>query len=383
MKKFLYLICLSVFTLAWNGCGGGGDDNGDPNPGEEETPDVPETVVPSVGWVLKSGIIGMDDAALKTALNHLRVYLYDKEEKLLSSQAATTVDGLKKTELEAGTYTAIFIGNVSDDANISGGDKGTSLADMSVVLNKPAGAANYAPLGDVMYGKVTFTVGESNMEAEITVKRTQSVTRLELTDYSGIVQEAGVLIPGVGTRMGFKDAEWVEPGTVFVNMGDKAKSRSITRAGESERTYSVAVNIAVVVPEGSVESPKVQCNIIAKDESGKVVMAQAMDIPAEVKPNTEMSVNLTVKEEVEGDGELTMEIDKAEIKDESGKTEDVPVEDIPVVDNSVNIDVRPGDWESGNTEEIEIGNDKGYIRPGGSEDDWEAGGSEDVVIGKH
>ena len=201
------------------------------------------------------------------------------------------------------------------------------------------------------------------MTAEIGVKRTQAVTRVGMTDYSGSVSEAGVVVPGVGTRMSLGGGEWSEPGTVFVAMGEGGRSR----AEEPERSYSVSIHVAVVGDAGDVGETKVQCNIVARDEAGKVVMAQVVDVPAEVKPSGELSLELTVREEVVGNGELSMEVERVEVTDEMGVTEEVAKEEIVVEESSVEVDVQPGDWETGATEDAEIGSNEGYVRPGGNE----------------
>ena len=134
--KRIVMCALAVFALAWNGCGGG-DDGGEPEPGPgEETPDVPETpgeeeVAPTVTWALASDIAGLDDAGVKAALSHVRVYLFDGEEKLLSVEKCESADKLTAQELEAGTYTAVLVGNVPNDENISTETVGTALSNPS------------------------------------------------------------------------------------------------------------------------------------------------------------------------------------------------------------------------------------------------------------
>ena len=128
MKKFAYIIGLALFALAWNGCGG--DDDGGEEPG-----------TPAVTWTLKSDIAGLDDEGMKAALSHVRVYLYDGEEKLLSVEKCASAGELKGTELEAGTYTAVLVGNVPDDGNITPETVGSALGAMEVVLRNEEGAA--------------------------------------------------------------------------------------------------------------------------------------------------------------------------------------------------------------------------------------------------
>lgn len=374
MKKVFYMIWMMSFALAWSGCGGGGDDEGIEPPGDE--PGEPAMVLPKVGWVLKSEVVGLDDAGLEAALTHARVYVYDEAGKLVAVEKGTSAGALKAVELEAGTYTAVFVGNVPGDEHITTEVIGSEMEEMSVVLTKAEGATYYTPLGDVMHGKAAFTVGESDMTAEIGVKRTQAVTRVGMTDYSGSVSEVGVVVPGVGTRMSLGGGEWSEPGTVFVAMGEGGRSR----AEEPERSYSVSIHVAVVGDAGDVGETKVQCNIVARDEAGKVVMAQVVDVPAEVKPSGELSLELTVREEVVGSGELSMEVERVEVTDEMGVTEEVAKEEIVVEESSVEVDVQPGDWETGATEDAEIGSNEGYVRPGGTEADWEAGGEETVEL---
>ena len=383
MKKIVYIIGLMVSALAWNGCGGGGDDGEGTEPGTNtgEEPDEPATEVtaPKVTWTLKSDVAGLDDAGVKAALSHVRMYLYDGEGKLVEVEKCSSADELKERELEAGTYTAVLVGNVPEDENISTETVGTALGEMAVVLTKAAGAAHYAPLGDVMYGKATFTVGEEDMEVSVNVKRTQAATRMTMTDYSGKVGSAGVLVPNVGTRMGFDDAAWEEPGTVFVAM-DGGEGRSLSRAEETGRSYTVSVNVAVLPQEGEETPSKVVYNIVAQDEAGSVVMTQTVEVPTEARPNAEVTLDFTVRESSGEEGEFAFEVEDVVVKDEAGETEEVGKDEVAVEASDIDLNLQPGDWEQGGSEDVEFGSDEGYIRPGGTETDWETGGEETVVV---
>lgn len=50
-------------------------------------------------------------------------------------------------------------------------------------------------------------------------------------------------------------------------------------------------------------------------------------------------------------------------------------------ENDVKIEVSPGEWQTGNSEDVEIGEPEGTVRPGGTENDWVEGNQEDIVIG--
>ena len=70
-------------------------------------------------------------------------------------------------------------------------------------------------------------------------------------------------------------------------------ARSFSRADDENKNYSATMNIAVVSESGSGstgESNNIQCNIIAKDASQEVVLAQVINVVAETKPDTEVSM---------------------------------------------------------------------------------------------
>lgn len=157
-------------------------------------------------------------------------------------------------------------------------------------------------------------------------------------------------------------------------------ARSISRA-DGDNNYSATMNIAIVNEGGSGEDKKVQCNIIAKDESQEVILTQAVNLAVETKPDTEVSMNMEVNESVSGDGQLESTVKKVETTDESGKTETLPDDKIEVKENDVNIEVFPGDWQTGNSEDVEIGDPEGAVRPGGIESDWDEGNKEEIVVG--
>ena len=228
---------------------------------------------------------------------------------------------------------------------------------MKIQLTRKDGAANFTPLGDVLFAQNTLTVGGEDTKVELTVKRTLSTTKVQVTDYSGKITEAGVLVPNVGTTLAFGDTEWKEPGTVFVTIA--------------------------VVNEGSGagKDNNIQCNIIARDESQEVVLAQVVNVVAETKPDTEVSMSVEVKESASGDGQLESTVNKVETKDETGKTVELPKDKVEVKETDVTIEVFPGDWQTGNTEDVEIGEREDFVRPGGMESNWDDGNKEEIVIG--
>ena len=153
MKKIFYLFLILSLAFGLQSCGGSGGSADDPEPGPE-----PGATKAKVSFALKSDINGVQDNDLKTALTHLRLYLYDKDQKLVSVNKYTSADALKAIELEKGNYTVVLVGNVPEDGNISSETIGTPLSGMSVQLTKAEGATHYTPLGDVMFAKSTLTV---------------------------------------------------------------------------------------------------------------------------------------------------------------------------------------------------------------------------------
>lgn len=379
MRKFIYIFMVLSLALGFCGCGGSG--GGEDGPDEPDGPDTPGTENVKVGFTLKSGVNNLDDTGLKGIISHVRLYVFDQAGKLMKSYKYTSVADIKDVELEKGSYTIVFVGNVPDDANISGDAVGTALADIKIQLTRKNNAANFTPLGDVLFSKNTLTVGDEDTKAELTVKRTLSTTKVQMTDNSGRVAEAGVLVPNVGTTLAFGDTEWKNPGTVFVTMTKGSPARSVSRA-DGENNYSATMNIAVVSDGGgSGEDKKVQCNIIAKNESQEVILTQVVNLAVETKPDTEVSMAVEVNESVSGDGQLESTVKNVETTDESGKTETLPDDKIEVKETDIDIEVFPGDWQTGNSEDVEIGDPEGAVRPGGTESGWDEGSKEDIVVG--
>ena len=379
MKKFIYIFMVLSLALGFCGCGGSG--GGEDGPDEPDGPDTPGTENVKVGFTLKSGINNLDDTGLKGIISHVRLYVFDEAGKLMKSYKYNSVGDIKDVELEKGSYTIAFVGNVPDDANISGDAVGTALADMKLQLTRKNNAANFTPLGDVLFSKNTLTVGDEDTKAELTVKRTLSTTKVQMTDNSGRVAEAGVLVPNVGTTLAFGDTEWKNPGTVFVTMTKGSPARSVSRA-DGENNYSATMNIAVVSDGGgSGEDKKVQCNIIAKNESQEVILTQVVNLAVETKPDTEVSMAVEVNESVSGDGQLESTVKNVETTDESGKTETLPDDKIEVKETDIDIEVFPGDWQTGNSEDVEVGEPEDFVKPGGTESDWDDGNKEDIVVG--
>ncbi|WP_270488236.1 FimB/Mfa2 family fimbrial subunit [Butyricimonas synergistica] len=378
MKKFIYIFMVLSLALGFCGCGGSGGSDGPDGPDEPDVPDTPEGGPAKVEFALKSGINSLDDAGLKGIISHVRLFVFDQSGKLKNSYKYNSVAEIKSVEMDEGSYTVAFVGNVPDDANISGNTEGTALADMKIQLTRKDGAANFTPLGDVLFAKNTLTVGGEDTKVELTVKRTLSTTKVQVTDYSGKITEAGVLVPNVGTTLAFGDTEWKEPGTVFVTM----TKGGLARADSEDKNYSVTMNIAVVNEGSSAgKDNNIQCNIIARDESQEVVLAQVVNVVAETKPDTEVSMSVEVKESASGDGQLESTVNKVETKDETGKTEELPKDKVEVKETDVTIEVFPGDWQTGNTEDVEIGEREDFVRPGGTESNWDDGNKEEIVIG--
>ena len=83
MKKIFYLFLILSLAFGLQSCGGSGGSADDPEPG-------PEPGATKVSFALKSDINGVQDNDLKTALTHLRLYLYDKDQKLVSVNKYTS-----------------------------------------------------------------------------------------------------------------------------------------------------------------------------------------------------------------------------------------------------------------------------------------------------
>ena len=85
MKKIFYLFLILSLAFGLQSCGGSGGSADDPEPGPE-----PGATKAKVSFALKSDINGVQDNDLKTALTHLRLYLYDKDQKLVSVNKYTS-----------------------------------------------------------------------------------------------------------------------------------------------------------------------------------------------------------------------------------------------------------------------------------------------------
>jgi len=384
MRNIVYIIILSLFSLTWASCGGSGED--DEFAPEPETPAPPAAEKePKLSFALKSDIAGVQDATLKTMLSHVRLYVFDKDQKLKSETKATSADGLKSLELASGTYTVVLVGNVPNDSNIVNGGVGSVLKDMSVQLLKRKGAANYSPLGDVLFAKGTIAVGKADTSLTLSVKRTLASTTVGMTDYSGKIAEVGVLIPGVGTEMSFSDVKWTKPGVVFVPMSrltGKALSKAET---EEPRSYSASMNIAVVTESGEPEET-VQCNIVATDENQETVVAQVVEVPAETKPNAEVTLDVEVKASASETGAVEVAVSEVEVKKEDGTSVEVKKEEVVQKDSEVDFELLPGDWEyvgdiPGDDEyNATIGTPEDFVTPGGSKQDWSSTNQENVSV---
>ena len=152
MKKLIYIFMVLSLSLGFCGCGGSGGDSPEPEP--EPEPVNPAGAV-KVEFALKSGIGSLDDAGLKGSISHVRLYVFDQAGTLLKNYKYNSVADIKSVELEKGSYTVAFVGNVPEDGNISGETVGTALADMKIQLTRKENAANFTPLGDVLFAKNT------------------------------------------------------------------------------------------------------------------------------------------------------------------------------------------------------------------------------------
>lgn len=378
MKKIIYI--LAILFLAFSFCGCSSSGGGEDDPDDLESP-IPGERFVKVECVLKSGIGGLDDSGVKGIISHVRLYVFDQEGKLTSNFKYNSVSEVKSLELSKGSYTIVLVGNVPDDKNISGDVIGTPLAEMQIQLTKEEGAMNFTPLGDVLFAKNVLMVEDDDTTVVLTVKRTLAATTVQMTDYSGKIVEAGVFVPNVGTTLIFGETEWKNPGTVFMTMTKGGAKRQLARADE-ENFYSATMNI-VVIGEGdnTGKSNNVECNIIARDETHEVILSQALTFNVETKPDMQVVADMEVKESISGDGQLESSVQKVETTDESGKTETLPGDKIEIKENDVKIDVSPGEWQTGNMEDVEIGEPAGIVRLGGTEKDWVKGNHEDIVIG--
>ena len=329
MKKIFYLFLILSLAFGLQSCGGSGGSADDPEPGPE-----PGATKAKVSFALKSDINGVQDNDLKTALTHLRLYLYDKDQKLVSVNKYTSADALKAIELEKGNYTVVLVGNVPEDGNISSETIGTPLSGMSVQLTKAEGATHYTPLGDVMFAKSTLTVDDKDLTVGLSVKRTLSATM---------------------------------------------KAGAITKAAETGKQYSIFLNVTIVNTTGEIEK-KIQCNIIARDETGQVLAAQLLEVPATTQPNTEVSLNLSVESDPAETGKINISVSEVEVKNEEGKKENVTPDDITKQETDIDPDLTPEDWTTGNEEDIEIGTKEDFITPGGQANDWQQGEDEQVTF---
>ena len=157
-------------------------------------------------------------------------------------------------------------------------------------------------------------------------------------------------------------------------------ARGLGRA-EGDNNYSATMNIAVINEGGSAGDNNIECNIIAKDDSEEIILSHLFSLAVETNPDMQVVMDMEVNESTSGDGQLESTLNKVETTDETGKTETLPDDKIEEKKNDVELEIFPGDWETGNSEDIEIGEPGGAVRPGGTEEDWGKGENEDVVVG--
>ena len=131
----------------------------------------------------------------------------------------------------------------------------------------------------------------------------------------------------------------------------------------------------VVLDEGTSTgaSNNIECNIIARDDTREIVLTQALTLDVKTKPDMQVVTNMEVNESDAGDGQLESAVNKVETTDETGNTEVLPDDKIDIKKNDVNVNVLPGDWQIGNTEDVEVGKPESVVQPEGTEKDWEKG----------
>lgn len=157
------------------------------------------------------------------------------------------------------------------------------------------------------------------------------------------------------------------------------KAGAITKAAETGKQYSIFLNVTIVNTTGEIEK-KIQCNIIARDETGQVLAAQLLEVPATTQPNTEVSLNLSVESDPAETGKINISVSEVEVKNEEGKKENVTPDDITKQETDIDPDLTPEDWTTGNEEDIEIGTKEDFITPGGQANDWQQGEDEQVTF---
>lgn len=120
--------------------------------------------------------------------------------------------------------------------------------------------------------------------------------------------------------------------------------------------------------------------LLPRDDTREIVLTQALTLDVKTKPDMQVVTNMEVNESDVGDGQLESAVNKVETTDETGNTEVLPDDKIDIKKNDVNVNVLPGDWQIGNTEDVEVGKPESVVQPEGTEKDWEKGNVEDVVV---
>lgn len=120
--------------------------------------------------------------------------------------------------------------------------------------------------------------------------------------------------------------------------------------------------------------------LLPRDDTREIVLTQALTLDVKTKPDMQVVTNMEVNESDAGDGQLESAVNKVETTDETGNTEVLPDDKIDIKKNDVNVNVLPGDWQIGNTEDVEVGKPESVVQPEGTEKDWEKGNVEDVVV---
>lgn len=360
-RKSIYVLLFSLACLCF-GCGKTDSDGDIDKPGDKEK---------TISFTVKSGVPGTSDGDLKQQISHVRLYVFDKDEKLLSVTKSNGTEAIAPLKMEAGNYTFVLVGNLPDDQNISSETKGTTLSAMKIQLKKKTGSENYIPVGDILFAKSLLVLSDKDTQkvVEFSVKRTLSSVNVGMEDYSKLTSQVGVLIPGVATEMDFSNNAWSKPATVFVLMhqnGTKAEEPAESRA------YQASVSCAVVNKDGALEQ-HVKCDVIALDIFGEVVAKNSIEAPVKNSPGSGMDLKLAINT---NDGRADLTVTGISAKDESGQPVPVEVGDVAVKESEVDVDkdISSDDWTPEQESKPE------NVTPGGTPEDWQEGNDESVGL---
>lgn len=102
--------------------------------------------------------------------------------------------------------------------------------------------------------------------------------------------------------------------------------------------------------------------LLPRDDTREIVLTQALTLDVKTKPDMQVVTNMEVNESDAGDGQLESAVNKVETTDETGNTEVLPDDKIDIKKNDVNVNVLPGDWQIGNTEDVEVGKPESVVQ---------------------